>query len=348
LPKTQEAGLTRRLSLVARLTVAIGAIVWVLHGQDWAELWRVFRQMSIGYFALSLATFTVAQVIIAFRWWLLLRVQEVHIAVRTAVRLFFLGLFYNNVMPGSVGGDLLKAWYITKHTDKRLAGVLSVVVDRVIGLVGLVVMAAVVYLLYMHGPVGSSTQAQPGGAESWLGRHKSLILWGLAGTSVAVVIGLIRFYGLARLREALRRAWHRGIGVLAGVRDALVLYCSKPLTLFWAAVLTFIAQSIQIVAFWLLGRNLGITAGPEQYFVIFPVVWVIGALPISVAGLGVVEVTTVELFMRLAGTPRELATALVLCQRLIWVLASLPGAGVHMLGTHLPREIYLDAEKRAS
>jgi uncharacterized protein (TIRG00374 family) len=348
LPKTQEAGLTRRLSLVARLTVAIGAIVWVLHGQDWAELWRVFRQMSIGYFALSLATFTVAQVIIAFRWWLLLRVQEVHIAVRTAVRLFFLGLFYNNVMPGSVGGDLLKAWYITKHTDKRLAGALSVVVDRVIGLVGLILMAAVVYLLFMRGALGGQAEAQSSGAESWLESHRSLILWIIVGILVASAVVLIQPYGRARLREVTRRALYRGMSLLAGVRDALVIYCSKPLTLFWAGVLTLIAQSIQIVAFWLLGRNLGITAGPIQYFVIFPVMWVVGAIPISVAGLGVVEGGTVLLFVRLAGTPIELVTALALCQRFVWVLASLPGAAVHLLGAHLPREICLDAGKRES
>jgi uncharacterized membrane protein YbhN (UPF0104 family) len=350
LPKTQEAGLTRHLSLAARLTVAVVAIVWVLHGQDWAKLGQVFRQMSIWYFLLSLATFTVAQVVIAFRWWLLLRSQGVHIAVRTAVGLFFLGLFYNNVMPGSVGGDLLKAWYITKHTEKRLAGALSVVVDRVIGLVGLVVMAAVAYLLFSHGSLGSSTQAQPGRGESWLGRYGSLVVWIALGTLLALAIVLAQPYGRARIWGAIRRACHRGIGLLAGVKDALALYCSKPLTLFWATVLTFIGQSIVIVAFWLLGRNLGITAGLTQYFVIFPVIWVVGAIPISVAGLGVVEGGTVFLFARLAGAPgeRSFVLALALCQRFIWVLASLPGAAVHLLGTHLPREICLDGDKHDS
>jgi uncharacterized membrane protein YbhN (UPF0104 family) len=113
-------------------------------------------------------------------------------------------------------------------------------------------------------------------------------------------------------------------------------------------LLTFVAQSIVIVAFWLLGRNLGIDAGPTHYFVIFPVMWVVGALPISVAGLGVLEAGTVGLFTRLTGTLAEKALALAFCQRFVWVLASLPGAAVHLLGAHLPKEICLDGEKRAS
>jgi uncharacterized membrane protein YbhN (UPF0104 family) len=128
------------------------------------------------------------------------------------------------------------------------------------------------------------------------------------------------------------------------VKDALIIYCSKPATIFWAFVLTFISQSTVIVSFWLLGRDLGIEAGLKYYFVIFPATWVVGAVPVSIAGLGVLEAGIVELFTRLAGTPRELGMALALCQRFVWVLVSLPGGLIHLLGAHLPRDICVDCE----
>jgi len=103
-------------------------------------------------------------------------------------------------------------------------------------------------------------------------------------------------------------------------------------------VLTFVGQSIVIVAFWLLGRDLGIEAGLDCYLFVFPVMWVVGAVPISIAGLGIVEAGTVGLFCHLTGAPDEKVLALVFCQRFVWVLASLPGAAVHLLGAHLPRE----------
>jgi hypothetical protein len=342
LPEAQEAGRTRRLSLIARIIVAVVAIAWVLHGQDWAELGRVLRRLSLWYFGLSLATYATGQVVIALRWWLLLRAQSIHITIRTAVKLYFLGLYFNNLMPGSVGGDLLKAWYITKHTDKRLAGVLSVVVDRVIGLAGLVLMAIFAYLLFVRGPLGGSAP-QAAQEQAAGGGHKNVILWIIVGIVVVLVFVLVQPYGRARLRREAGRVLHRGIGVLVDVRDAILVYWSKPLTLLWATLLTFVAQSIVIVAFWLLGRNLGITAALRYYFVIFPVMWVVGALPISVAGLGVLEAGIVGMFTRLAGTPAEKALALAFCQRLVWVLASLPGVAVHLFGSHLPRQISVDS-----
>ena len=75
-------------------------------------------------------------------------------------------------------------------------------------------------------------------------------------------------------------------------------------------ILTLIAQSIVIVAFWLLGRNLGIEAGLRYYFVVFPVGWVVGAIPISLAGLGVTEAGTVGLFTLLTGAPSAKVMAL--------------------------------------
>ncbi len=337
--KAQDAGRTRYLSLAARIIVAAGAIGWVLHGQDWAKLGQVFQRLSLWYFAVGLVAFVVSQFIIASRWWLLLRAQAIYIGAGATVRLHFLGLFYNNVMPGAVGGDLLKAWYVTKHTDKRLAGALSVFVDRFIGSVGLVFMAIFTYLLFLHSSLGGPTETKPGGVVLWLGQYENLILCVFVGIVAVLVVVFVQPYGRARLRQTLGRALHRGVGLLLEAKDAALVYCRKPVTILWTMLLTFAAQSVVIIAFWLLGRNLGINAGLMYYFFIFPVTWVVGALPISIAGLGVVEAPTVALFVHLTGAPAESALALALCQRLIWVVASLPGAGVHLLGAHLPGDL---------
>jgi uncharacterized membrane protein YbhN (UPF0104 family) len=133
------------------------------------------------------------------------------------------------------------------------------------------------------------------------------------------------------------------------VKDAVVVYCSRPWTLLCALVMTLIAQSVVIVAFWLLGRNLGVEAGLRYYFVVFPIMWVVGAIPISIAGLGVTEAGTVELFVSLAGAAAAPVLALAFCQRFVWVIASLPGGLVHLLGAHLPqREISIDDQEPAN
>jgi hypothetical protein len=348
LKDAQDARRNGHVSLIIRIGVATAAIIWAFHGQNWAKLAEVFRGLNLWYFGLSLATFAVAQVLLAVRWWLLLRAQSIYIDVRAAIRLFFLGLFYNNVMPGSVGGDLLKAWYIAKHTDKRLEGVLSVFVDRVVGLAGLVFMAIFAYLVFVRGHIAGLAETKATGSPGWLSQHQGVILW--AGVVVVAVpaIALVHPYGRLKLRQVAGRAMRRGMDLLRRVKDALVVYCSKPVMVLSAFILTFISQSIVIASFWLLGRNLAIEAGPKYYFVVFPVMWVVGAVPISIAGLGVVEGGIPWWFKLLAGTPAEPAMALALCQRFVWVLASLPGGLVHLLGAHLPREISVDGEGSAT
>ena len=105
----QDVRKKHNLSLIIRIAVATVAILLAFRGLKWGELAEVFQRLNLWYFVLSLLVFAAAQVIISVRWWLLLRAQSIHISVLAAVRLFFLGLFYNNVMPGAVGGDLLKA-----------------------------------------------------------------------------------------------------------------------------------------------------------------------------------------------------------------------------------------------
>ena len=350
----QDAQNVRRkghLSLIARIAVATVAILWVLWGQDWQELAGVFHSLSPWHFGLSLVVYATAQVIISVRWWLLLRAQAIYIDAWAAVRLFYLGLFYNNLMLGSVGGDLLKAWYVTKHTNRRLEGALSVVVDRAVGLVGTLVIVVFSYLTFVRGHIAARTTAQEAGPAGWLSQYGGvIILWAGVVVGAILVILLVHPAGRAALARATARAWLRGVALLRRAKDAIVAYCSRPWTLLWAMILTLIGQSIVIAAFWLLGSNLGIDAGLQYYFVVFPVGWVIGAIPISPAGLGITEAGTAGLFTLLyPGAPGEKVVALVLCQRFIWILASLPGGLVHLLGAHLPQqEISIDGPERTN
>jgi hypothetical protein len=345
LPPANTAKKGPPLSLIARILVATLAILWVFHGQDWKELARLFCEMNPAYFVLSLVVFVVGQVIIAIRWWILLRAQAIHISLLATVRLHFLGLFYNNVMPGSVGGDLLKAWYVTKHTHRRLEGALSVLVDRVIGLSGLVIMGTGAYLLFVRGRLSPPAASEPGpGLAERLTEHRTAILSVLAIATAASVAALAHPSTRRRVARLISRVRQRAAAWFERIRKAIVVYCSKPVTVLTALLLTFFAQSTVVAALWLLGRNLAIEAEARHYFVIFPVMWVVAAVPVSVAGLGVFEAGLVEMFVRLTGTAAEKALALAFCQRFVWVLASLPGGVIHLLGAHLPRDIFVDSE----
>ena len=348
MPKADNEKKSRPWSMVARIVVAAAAIGWVLHGQDWQELGKVFQRLSWSYFALSLGTYLAAQLVVAARWWLLLRAQTIHISLFASFRLHLVGLFFNNLMPSSVGGDVLKAYYVTRHTDKRLEGALSVVVDRVVGLTGMTLMAIVSYVLFLRGrEIAAGTGETADGGLS-LAPYRGVIM----GFLVVVAVAAAVLAAHPRSRGAIRRLWgriaSRGAELLRRAWTAVVVYCSKPATMLMALGLTLLGQSVVIAAFWLLGRNLGIVAAAKYYFVIFPITWVMGAVPVSIAGMGILEAGLVTLFVSLTGATAESALALALCQRFVWVLASLPGGAIHLLGGHLPEQFLVDDENGAN
>ncbi|MFH1718386.1 MAG: lysylphosphatidylglycerol synthase transmembrane domain-containing protein [Planctomycetota bacterium] len=334
-----------------RIAVVVGGlgwgILWLSREQRWSTLRDIFLQMNLWVFAAVFAVFMASQLIIGLRWWLLLRSQSIFIGFWAVVRLYLLGWFYNNFMPGSVGGDLLRAWYVTRHTDKKFEAVLSVFVDRVIGLSSTLVIAVFFYLLFLRGKsvAIASGETEGGGLLASVMAYKGVLLW--AGVILAVAICVLLLF--RRSRAELTRAWSQlrvhGVRTIVRLKDSAVLYCRRPLTILLAFALTVALQLMVITGFWFLGSNLGIQAGIKYYYVFFTLAWVLGAIPVSIGGAVVVEVLLASLFIRYAGVSEEAASALALCQRAVWMLASLPGAAIHLMGAHLPKDFFIDYDK---
>jgi uncharacterized protein (TIRG00374 family) len=334
------------LFLFLRIGVVAAGVTWAIvslsRARGWSDLAAAFRQVKLGIFAATLGIFVVAQLMIALRWWLLLRTQSIFINYWAAVRLHFLGLFYNNSMPGAVGGDLLRAWYVTRHTDRKFEAVLSVFVDRVIGLLGSLAIAVVFYSLFLWGQGGNSGS---GGLPNFFAKYKGIIL----GVIVALAAVFCGFMLVRRGRTLLKKGWSyiriHGQKTVEKFKNAMLIYCRSPLTILAIFALTVFLQLLTITGFWLLGVNLGITAAAGYYYIFFPLGWAFGSLPISIGGVGVMEGSLAELFMRFAGVGTGVAWALALCQRIVWMIASLPGAAIHLLGAHLPKDFSIDYNK---
>ena len=123
------------------------------------------------------------------------------------------------------------------------------------------------------------------------------------------------------------------------------MYFTNPGTILVAVAMTVFLQIMVITAFWFLGVSMGIDSGVKYYYVFFTLTWVLGAVPVSIGGAVVVEATLAWLFINVAGVAAEAAVALVLCQRVVWMLASLPGAVIHLIGAHLPKDAEIPASK---
>jgi len=334
----------KHVSHLLRFGVAGAALYLAFRGEDLGQVLKVLRGVNLWTFAAALGMYLLSQLIFVARWSLLLKVQSIEIGYWPAVRLHFLGLFYNNCLPSVVGGDLVRAWYVTKHTDKKFESALSVFVDRVIGLTGMLIMAAFAYcFIPAETPTGQlETEVVGAGFLQKLLEYKGV----LAGVGLVLVVAAVGFASSAKGRSLLGR-WlefvrGRGAAVLSKTVSAIRIYWSKKLALVCALLLTFCCQSVFILGLWLVGRGLGVTAHMKYYFIFFPISWLLGALPISVGGAGVTELWVKTMFEGVCAVSGKLALALALSQRLVWLFGSLPGVVIHLIGAHLPKDFFID------
>jgi len=340
----------RHILVVLRILVAGVALYLAFRGEDLGELSKVLLRLNIWIFAAAIVLFLVAQVLFVIRWRLLLRILSIHISLGVGLKLHFLGWFYNNCLPSSVGGDLVRAWYITKHVEanKRASAALSVFFDRFIGLTGMLLMATACYwLISVEGRFTNEQNevSQKVGIFEHIAEYRLILV-----TIAAVIVGIFCIIlanksGRALLTKAWRRLWGIAMKIFAEGIAAVKLYGQRPVTIICTIGLTVLLQSISIAGFCLLGRDLGIEIPIKYYFVFFPISWLIGTIPVSIGGLGIMEGSLKLMFLRL-GVGSKYASAIAVCQRLVWWVCSLPGVIVHLSGTHLPCEkgqIFVDS-----
>ena len=328
------------LTLFRILFVAAG-ILWALHWASQGDRWRKLLEINLTSFIFALFIFTICQVLVGLRWWILLRSQAVFIPLWSAVKLHFLGLFYNNCMPGSVGGDLVRAWYVTLHTKNKFEAALSVFVDRLIGLASTLVIAAAFYLIFLKNQSIQITAKQSTLVDT-LQKHRGILIF-ILGVFLLLFFAMLLIPRTRRnIKNIAALIRQNTLKIIKKLKNAVIIYSKNPIPVLTAFALTVTLQITQITGFWVIGKNLGIDASIWFYYVFFTLTWVLGAIPVSIGGAVVVEAILVWLFVNIANTPANAAFALAISQRFIWIIASMLGGIVHIAGKHLPTQFSVD------
>ncbi len=155
------------ISLISPAQVAGGFKVAVPYPLIDIGLIRLVRSAQPLYLILALLVLPCAYIITSLRWHMLLETLEIHIGRWRTFVLNMVGAFYNTFMPGSTGGDLVKAYYASLHTTHRVRAIISVVVDRVLGLLALVILGGVMSCLQLQ--VAECRRVAFSSAVRWVG-----------------------------------------------------------------------------------------------------------------------------------------------------------------------------------
>ncbi len=129
---------------VIQVFVTVGILAWVFHDpQKRLAMWEALRHAKPAWLLAGAGCFGVFQTLAAFRWYILLCVQGVRLPPWRVGALLMLGVFFNMFMPGGTGGDVLKIFYLLKEIPgKKAAGLLAVLMDRMIGLLAMIMISS--------------------------------------------------------------------------------------------------------------------------------------------------------------------------------------------------------------
>jgi glycosyltransferase 2 family protein len=316
---------------VLRAIVLIAVVIVLAATQDIAALVDGFSRIGFLPFAAGVLLFIAANCLVAVRWSGLLAALGIHFPIFAAIKVTFVGLFYNNMLLSNIGGDLLRGWYVTKYTDKRLEAAFSVVVDRLCGFAACLLMAAAGFVNSAKLFTDTAAEANaPASAEQFPLSAKIMIAAAilLVGASVALLL-LYKSGRVEGVLENLKSHISRFI-------TATGIYIRNPFAIVNAMIITLVGQSIAVIGIYVACSSFGVDVPLKVYFIVFPLSWVIGAVPISPGGLGVLELGIVAMLAALPQVTNEQALMLALTQRLIFFAGSLPGFAIHLTGLHLP------------
>jgi uncharacterized protein (TIRG00374 family) len=309
---------------------------------DWRQIVAALAGLRLGWWLAAVALYSVTQVVSSLRWRLLAGPLGFRQSLGQFITFYYVGMFFNLVLPTSVGGDVVRAWYLAGRSGRKGPAFLSVFADRASGLLMLVAIACAA--------VACSPLALPPRVP-W-------VVYG-AGTASAIGLGALLVTsrrGNAKYRIQIakckmeeehgepRPGWHRR---LAGLHFAFCnLYFAmfpSPRVVLVTTLLSAFVQSANVVVLWLAGLSLGVGVPASYYWILAPVVTLMTLFPVSLNGMGVREWGTVLLLAPL-GVGAEAATALAFLWFLTFSAVSVAGAGFYLLGRFPRFEVRPDDE----
>lgn len=302
------------LGAVLRLLVSLALLIWL--GTQLRGGFEQLRAVDPWSLVPAAVVFTLSTILGAWQWILILRRAGVEATTARLHGLYWMGLFFNNFLPSSVGGDVVKVADLAVSTGRVARPVAGTVLDRMLGLSALVLLAFVA-----GGVLGGRT---PAGLPWWA---LTVLTVPVLALSLAILSGR-----LGRLLVMVRDRIHRGPARsrLRSLLDELQAYRAHPGFVLRLGALALVVQALRVATHVLVAGAMGIPIDPVrilQLYVLVPVLGVAMLLPLSFNGLGVREFVATRLMPQI-GIDAEAALALQLTTYLVQLAVSLVGGVV--------------------
>ncbi len=249
----------------------------------------------------------------AFRWMRILGRLGIRVPYWRTVEIYTISFWFNTFLPGSMGGDIYKIVDVARASDKKLRPAITVIAERAMGVLALLLVAAVGLFLY-HARLPY---------PPWL-------MWLLlAAVGAGIAAGMTVLLGFDRIWSPISKR----VPVLSRIlnpekTDSIGMLSAelrtKPMLFIEALVLGLVIQMLALVAYWVLALAIIPGISPLFFFTLFPLIEIVSLMPITINGIGVREGLLV-FGLRYTGIDPAFSMSLGVLYRLIVIVLAIIG-----------------------
>ncbi|OPL14364.1 MAG: hypothetical protein AVO39_09275 [delta proteobacterium MLS_D] len=263
-----------RILFYARVALSCAIIIYLLTFLDWERIKNILPQLRLAFIWQAFVLLLLSIVAMSVRWSILLRQFNVRQNILISWRHYMIGFFYGKMLPGVIGGDLVRLGLSMKqHRNHKSILVTSVFFERLCGLMVMLMISAVTVVV----------------APTFLQQDESVfsVIYNVA---VLCILLFVLFFAVLK---SLPGKWFT-VRDVRGFRSRTCAVLGKIRTLSVAAIfivllLSFMAHFFDIVGSYYLAKAIHIDLPLSFFLAIMPMVYLVTVLPISLGGLGVRE-----------------------------------------------------------
>jgi uncharacterized membrane protein YbhN (UPF0104 family) len=298
--RMKHSAMKRAGIILLQLVVTAAGLWYVFHDpQRRAQIIDALKHARLSWLFVGWLCYSAVELLGSLRWQILLRIQGIRLSWVRVGAVVLIGLFFNQFLPGGVGGDAMRLYLLFRQVPQKKAGAtVSIAMDRFLGLLSVLFLAAVTFTLHFKWLARSGTSL-----------HIVYIGVIMLGAGLAFVVLLLWLVKSGLLRRLPKATPFRAPIIQSG--RALVRYRVHPVAMAFGFLITVVSHLAYYTSFYCAGRSLrvatGHTATLADILSIMPLVNTITSIPISIGGVGVRETLFQELLGNLAHVPPAIA-----------------------------------------
>ncbi|MFA5411252.1 MAG: lysylphosphatidylglycerol synthase transmembrane domain-containing protein [Candidatus Omnitrophota bacterium] len=311
--------LKRILSILLRIIVSALLLIFLFRMVDRKAMLDIIKNADMPFLFLAFFVFFLIYLLCLFRWEMLLKAARIQLPLKRIIISFCGGIFFNLFLPSTIGGDMMRSLDLAAHTKKPKEVVATVLLDRLSGYIGLVILAFFALLF------------------GWKLIRDGSVLFSIGIITLLLIAILLVLFnkflyakinkfldssGAGKIRESIKNL-HQEIHIFRHQKKVIVNNL----------VMSLLIQALSPLSFYFVALSLGVKINIVYFFIFLPIIGAIILLPISIGGLGLRDASTIFFFAK-AGVSKDLSFAMSLLSFSFVIICGALGGLVYVLTIH--------------